>query len=163
MQAHATLPPLARAVASPWLVLLSFLTISQATHFAEHVVQMVQLHVLGLRGPEAQGFISRLNTEWVHFLWNAWVLVAVIVLLTRFRTNAWLVLVAALAAWHLLEHVAIMTTYLGTGVTGTPGLLAAGGALAGGSPLARPDLHFLYNLAETVPLLLAWRLQLTRA
>ena len=33
-------------------------------------------------------------------------------------------------------------------VPGDPGLLAAGGALAGGGPFARPDLHFAYNLLE---------------
>ena len=49
-----------------------------------------------------------------------------------------------------------MADYLSTGLAGTPGLLAAGGSLAGGLPVSRPDLHFLYNLAETTPLILAF-------
>jgi hypothetical protein len=60
------------------------------------------------------------------------------------------------AGRHELEHAYIMGAFLTTGVVGTPGLLSSGGALAGGLPLARPDLHFLYNLAETAPLLLAF-------
>jgi hypothetical protein len=50
----------------------------------------------------------------------------------------------------------MIATYLRTGVSGTPGLLSSGGLLFGGLPVARPDLHFFYNLAETVPLLIAW-------
>jgi len=29
-------------------------------------------------------------------------------------------------------------------------------------PVARPDLHFLYNLVETIPLLLGWMAELRR-
>lgn len=49
-----------------------------------------------------------------------------------------------------------MFTYLATGVPGTPGLLSKGGLIGGGLPLTRPDLHFLYNLIETVPLTIAF-------
>lgn len=52
-----------------------------------------------------------------------------------------------------------MATYLRTGVVGSPGFLSAGGPI-GGLPLARPDLHFLYNLAETVSLLIGWKIEL---
>jgi hypothetical protein len=43
-----------------------------------------------------------------------------------------------------------------------PGLLAQGGAIAGGLPISRPDLHFLYNLVETVPLILGFLWQVQR-
>jgi hypothetical protein len=56
-----------------------------------------------------------------------------------------------------------MSTYLRTGVVGSPGLLSAGGLIAGGLPLARPDLHFLYNVAETLPLLFGWKVELEKA
>jgi len=152
-----------RVIENAWLALLSFLAVSQTLHLFEHVAQMVQIHVLGLSGPAARGIVGQLDIEWVHFIWNTWVLVALLVLLPRFRANGWLVVAVFLAAWHLTEHAVIMATYLRTGVSGTPGLLAAGGAIIGGLPLARPDLHFLYNLAETVPLLLGWRVELARA
>jgi hypothetical protein len=145
-----------RLVATPWVALLGFLALSQAAHLVEHVAQMVQIHVLHLSGANAQGIVGQLNIEWVHFIWNAVVFGALLVLLPHFRTNPWLIAVTPLAAWHFVEHSAMIATYLRTGVSGTPGLLSSGGLLFGGVPVARPDLHFFYNLAETVPLLIAW-------
>ena len=124
---------------------------------------MVQIHFLGLSGPAARGIVGQLDIEWVHFIWNAWVLVALVILLPRFRRNWWLIGVTLFAGWHLLEHVVMIATYLRTGVVGSPGFLSAGGLIAGGLPLARPDLHFLYNLAETIPLLIGWKVELDRA
>ena len=143
-------------------MLLSILAGSQTVHLFEHVAQMVQIHILALSGTSAQGIVGQLNIEWVHFIWNAWVFLAVVMLLPRFPRNWWLIGVALLAGWHLFEHSVIMATYLRTGVVGSPGLLSAGG-LIGGLPLARPDLHFLYNLAETIPLLVGWRVEFRRA
>ena len=152
-----------RLVATPWLALLGFLAISQTAHLFEHVAQMVQIHVLHLAGANAQGIVGQLNIEWVHFIWNAIVLVTLLVLLPHFRTNPWLIAVTPLAAWHFVEHSVMIATYIKTGVPGTPGLLSSGGLLFGGLPIARPDLHFLYNLVETVPLLAAWLVELRRA
>ena len=151
-----------RLVATPWIALLGVLALSQTAHFLEHVAQMVQIHLLHLSGPNAQGIVGQLNIEWVHFLWNAFVLVAVLVLLPRFRTNPYLIAVAPLAAWHFVEHCVMIATYLQTGVSGTPGLLSSGGLLFGGLPVTRPDLHFVYNFAETVPLIVAWVTELRR-
>ena len=145
-----------RLVATPWVALLGFLALSQTAHLVEHVAQMVQIHALHLSGANAQGIVGQLNIEWVHFIWNAVVFVTLLVLLPHFRTNPWLIAVTPLAAWHFVEHSVMIATYLQTGVSGTPGLLSSGGLLFGGVPVSRPDLHFFYNLAETVPLLVAW-------
>ena len=149
-----------RLVATPWIALLGFLALSQAAHLLEHVAQMVQIHMLHLSGANAQGIVGQLNIEWVHFTWHALVLVTLLVLLPRFPTNPWLIAVTPLAAWHFIEHSVMIATYIQTGVSGTPGLLSSGGLLFGGLPIARPDLHFLYNLVETVPLLFAWIVEL---
>ena len=149
-----------RLVATPWITLLGFLAVSQTAHLLEHVAQMVQIHVLHLSGANAQGIVGQLNIEWVHFSWNALVLVTLLVLLPRFPTNPWLIAVTPLAAWHFVEHSVMIATYIQTGVSGTPGLLSSGGLLFGGLPIPRPDLHFLYNLVETIPLLVAWLVEL---
>ena len=115
-----------RGVATPWLTLLSILAVSQTAHLFEHVAQMVQIHILGLSGPPARGVVGQLDIEWVHFIWNAWVLLALVILVPRFRGNWWLIGVALFAGWHLLEHAVIMATYLTTGVVGSPGFLSAG-------------------------------------
>jgi hypothetical protein len=51
----------------------------------EHVAQIVQLHVLHLSGANAQGIVGRLNIEWVHFIWNVFVLVALLCSFHVFR------------------------------------------------------------------------------
>jgi hypothetical protein len=140
----------------PWLAVFYLLVVAQGGHVLEHAAQMVQLHLLGLSGPAARGVFGALDLEWVHFAWNTWVLLAVLLLLRPFPANGWLRLAALLAGWHELEHGYILAVYLATGAVGTPGVLGQGGVVAGGLPLARPDLHFLYNLVETAPLALAF-------
>ena len=145
-----------------WLALFYVLVMTQGGHFVEHLVQVIQIHVLGLRSAAARGIFGQLDIEWVHFLWNLWALGAVLALLWRFRRNPWLRVTAVIAGWHEIEHLYILSTYLATGQPGTPGLLSSGGAIGGGLPLQRPDLHFLYNLVMTMPLVMAFLWQLRR-
>jgi hypothetical protein len=142
-----------------WLALFYALVVTQTAHLLEHVAQMIQIHLLGLSGADARGIFGALDIEWVHFVWNSWVVLAVLVLLGRFGRNRWLQLTLLLSGWHAVEHAVIFSVYLSTGLSGTPGLLSQGGALGGGLPISRPDLHFLYNLIETVPLALAFLAQ----
>jgi hypothetical protein len=145
-----------------WLALFYGVVVAQGGHCIEHVSQMIQIHAMGLSGPAAAGIFSGLNTEWVHFVWNTWVILAVALLMTPYSKNPWLWITAVLAGWHEVEHAYIFSVYLQTGISGTPGLLSQGGALWGGLPLSRPDLHFLYNLVETVPLFVAFFGQVRR-
>ncbi len=146
-----------------WLALFYVLVITQGGHVLEHLAQMVQIHLLGLTGLAARGVFGALDIEWVHFLWNTWVLIAVLLLLARFRGNPWLWVTLVFAGWHELEHLVIMAAYLSTHAPGGPGLLSKGGLIGGGLPLTRPDLHFLYNLVETTPLVIAFVYQLRRS
>jgi hypothetical protein len=146
-----------------WLALFYLLTLTQTGHFLEHVAQVAQIHALGIAPRQAHGVFGALDIEWVHFAWNTWVAAAALALLRPFRQNRWLWLVLAIAVWHGIEHTYILSRYLATGTAGTPGFLASGGLIGGGLPLARPDLHFLYNLVETVPLVAAFLWQCRRA
>lgn len=139
-----------------WLSLFYVLVVTQTGHFLEHVAQMAQIHLLGLSGPNARGVFGALDIEWVHFIFNAWVIIAIPLLLRHFRRNVWLWAALVISAWHEIEHLVIMSVYLTTGKAGTPGLLSQGGLLGGGLPINRADLHFLYNLIETVPLVIAF-------
>jgi hypothetical protein len=145
------------------LGLFTVLTVSQIGHVGEHVAQMVQLHILHWGAPQSRGVVGALDVEWIHFLWNTWILVAVVILVRGFWGNPWLRATLAIAVWHELEHVVVFSTYLATGIAGSPGLLAAGGHLGGGLPVARPDLHFLYNLIETAPLVAGFIFELARS
>ncbi|MDP8974037.1 MAG: cyclic nucleotide-binding domain-containing protein [Actinomycetota bacterium] len=139
-----------------WLALFYVLVVTQGGHFLEHLTQMVQIHVLDLSGAEARGVFGQLDIEWVHFGWNTWVLLATLVLLFRYRRNAWLWATFVFAGWHEIEHAYLLSQYLATGHPGHPGLLSMGGVVGNGLPLKRPDLHFLYNLVETVPMVVAF-------
>jgi hypothetical protein len=146
-----------------YLALFYVLVVTQTGHLFEHVAQVTQIHVFHLAGASARGIFGTLDLEWVHFIWNSWVLLAVLLLLPRFRTNPWLWATLGLSVWHEIEHLVVFFVYLTTGKSGTPGLLARGGLIGGGLPIPRPDLHFFYNLVETVPLVIGLVWQLHRA
>ena len=145
-----------------WFALFYVLVVTQTGHVLEHVAQMTQLHILGMDGGHSHGIFGSLDIEWVHFIWNSWVIIAVALLLYRFRSNPWLWVALAIAGWHQIEHSYMMWTYFSTGKEGTPGLLSLGGSLWGGLPLKRPDLHFIYNLIETLPIYVAFIYQWRR-
>ncbi|SRR5260370_105688 len=140
----------------PWLALLYLLVVAQAAHTIEHLAQMVEVHVLGWPGPKAGGIIGFLNTEWVHLVWNSWVLLAAFMLLFAFRRNVWLWILFLFAIYHEAEHVYMVSIYIRTGIAGNPGLLARGGLIGGGLPISRPDLHALYAVFEIVLLLMIY-------
>src|SRR5438270_307450 len=102
----------------------------------------------------AHGMIGRLDLEWVHFLMTLAIALVAVFLITRWPANPACWLLMPLALWHLAEHSVILTAYLRTGITGTSGILAKGGLLNG--PVARPDLHFLYNAGVLVLLVGVW-------
>jgi hypothetical protein len=145
-----------------WLAFFFILVVTQGAHVLEHVAQMVQIHLLGLSGLQARGILGMLDIEWVHFIWNAWVLLCAVLLVLLFRKNPWLWVLLVIAVWHEMEHVSIMSVFLSTGHPGAPGLLARGGAIGGGLPLSRPDLHFYYNLLEELVLFMAYLSQIQR-
>jgi hypothetical protein len=143
-----------------WFALLYVLTITQTGHMIEHVTQMLQIHVL--RSENQSGVIGVLNLEWVHFGWNTWVFLATVALVYHFRRNPWMWATFIAATWHEVEHVYLLSLYLRNGFSGLPGLLDRGGAIAGGLPILGPNLHFIYNLVETFPLIASFMYQLRR-
>lgn len=145
-----------------WLALFYALVITQGGHVVEHVVQVTQIHVIGTPPKQARGVFGALDIEWVHFVWNTWVLFAVVLLLFRFRRNPFLWATLVFAVWHEIEHAFLISKYIASGAPGHPGLAAQGGILGGGLPIARPDLHFFYNVLETLPLIGGFVFQLRR-
>ena len=141
-----------------WLAFFFVLLVAQSVHFTEHIAQMIQIHLLGLSGAQAHGIIGVLDFEWVHFLFDAgWVPICCYTLFIVYRkSNPWLWALLPVVTCHAAEHIVIMSYYLRTGIVGSPGLLARGGAIAGGLPLIRPDLHYLYNLLEETLIILAY-------
>lgn len=140
----------------PWLALLFVLVITQGGHTIEHFSQMIEMHVLGMKGMMARGIIGVLDMEWVHLTWSSWFLVLCAILVYGFRHNKLLWMLLIFAIYHECEHIYIVSVYVRTHVMGTPGLLAHGGLIGGGLPIARPELHFLYAVLEEATLIMVY-------
>src|SRR4030067_2585721 len=60
----------------------------QAAHYAEHVAQVIQIYLLDLRPPEAHGLLgSVFDFEWVHFLYNVGLEIAMLMLWLRYQRH----------------------------------------------------------------------------
>ena len=130
----------------------------QIGHMGEHAVQVSQLAANGGVLMGAHGVFGQLDFETVHFFWDTAIWVSLALLLARFGSgNVWLWIAFAAASLHEVEHVYLYwlyQTHLGFYMHGGfEGIMGSGGVV--GSPLARPYLHFGYNLIVTVPMALA--------
>ena len=137
-----------------WLAVFEVLLLLQVGQFLQHLAQIVQIFALGVAPEQAGGIFGQVNREPVAFVWNTVLLIGIGLLALRWPRNRALWLAAGVAFWVELELLVILITYVTTGVAGSPGILAHGGLI--GSPLLRPDLHFIYSLLQTGAL--AWAL-----
>lgn len=166
------------------IMVMSILLATQGFHTIEHVVQWVQFHLLSLPLKESSGLISPLNAEVVHFAWNWLVLITVVYLIWAGHRNSWMWLLLLWTTAHTFEHTYMFVNYLIelqrlaqfgvplSAAQGLPGILGKGGWLATrayDTPIAyyictlvpavknapRLDVHFWWNIGETLLLLLA--------
>ncbi|MBI3762613.1 MAG: cyclic nucleotide-binding domain-containing protein [Chloroflexi bacterium] len=144
-----------------WLAVFEALLLLQFGQFAEHLAQIVQIFLLHFPPEQANGIFGQVNREWVLFLWNTALLAGIVVLALRWPRNRALWVAAVVAAWVEIEMIVIVITYVSTGIVGSPGLLGRGGVI--GTPLLRPDLHFIYSLTQTGVLIWALVAQLRTA
>ena len=167
-------------------MVICILLMAQGFHTLEHLAQWVQYHVLRWPSFVSGGLISTLNAEWVHFVWNWAVLLTVIFLVRGGMRNPWAWLLLAWTTAHTFEHSYMMARYLmvlqdmrALGVSnvpaqGLPGILGRDGWLAtsaltqgtficrlsGVTTAVRLDVHFWWNIGETILLLLAGNMYL---
>ena len=138
---------------------LGAITLLQIGHMGEHSVQVGQVFMTGGDLSRSHGVFGQLDFETVHFTWDTMVWIGLGVLLARFGgTNRWLWLSFLAASLHQIEHIYLFTVYridpsfYTNG--GLAGIMGRGGVV--GSPLARPYLHFAYNVCVIVPLVFAF-------
>lgn len=118
----------------------------QSLHMVEHVAQVIQKFGLGWK--EAHGIIGVLDLEWVHFIYNAALLITFYVLISKYSgflkaggTVLYGVFVAdvVLQSYHVIEHLVKINQHIQTGQQGTPGIIGN---------FVNPILfHFWMNLA----------------
>jgi len=147
--------------------LFAAVIVVQGIHVIEHVIQLVQVFVLGIPDEEALGILGYIfqfngTEEWLHFAFNVTYLSVLLVLLGPVRglvpsavprwAFAFFAFGVALEAWHNVEHAVIISNVIRNGGCPCPGI--------GDVVLAIPDtvLHFFYNLiaySATLPAFLS--------
>jgi hypothetical protein len=131
----------------------------QIGHMGEHTVQVSQLLLYDGQLDQSHGVFGQLDFEAVHFFWDSAIWLILCLVLTRFgRSNFWLWVAFGAASLHQVEHLYLFWMYLSHPAFymqgGFEGIMGNGGLI--GSPLARPYLHFAYNLLVVVPMVLAF-------
>jgi hypothetical protein len=154
-------------VRRPWLTVLNttghrtglaiFLVIVLA-HWAEHVVQAIQIWVLGWPVPESRGVLGGwfpwlVKSEALHYGYAIVMLIGLWIMRTGFvgRSSKWWMLAFWIQFWHHIEHA-----------------LLQGQAIAGANLFDRPvpvslvqlwiprvELHLFYNTIVFIPMVIA--------
>ena len=129
----------------------------QSVHVVEHIIQLVQVYVLGVPDDEALGLLGYIyqfqgTEEWLHLVFNlaffiSLALIATGLVHTRAATSAVPILALAaffvfgvwLEGWHVVEHAVIISNVLANNGCPCPGIVDA--------ELGVSDtiLHFGYN------------------
>jgi len=129
----------------------------QLGHVGEHATQVTQLLLSNGDLTRSHGVFGQLDFETVHFFWDTGVWLSTGLLFSRFSGSRWLWVSFAAASLHEVEHLYLYWLFLFHQdfymQGGLAGVLGRGGVV--GSPLYRPYLHFLYNLAVAIPMLMA--------
>lgn len=113
---------------------------AQFGHLLEHIAKTVT--GAGLLG---MSFDSELS----HLTFNGAIALLSLLLVVAYSGNPWVYPLMLISLLHGAEHIYIFNQYIGTGLSDGPGLFGAGGAI-GAFPLARIDLHNIYNGTEVV-------------
>ena len=147
------------------------LVLVMAAHQAEHLAQVLQKDVLGNACPQnCRGALGSIfDIEWVHFAYNASILVALVVLFAGYgmqrrewrlaAPGAWTLLAFGIAvqSYHVVEHVAKLDQWLDNGHRApTPGLLGMPLAAADGRNFSLVELHFVFNSVVFVAVVAAY-------
>jgi hypothetical protein len=134
------------------------ITLLQVGHFAEHSVQLLQLFLTHDIN-QSHGVFGPFDQEIMHLFMDSSIWVALCWLVYKFGShNKWLWIAWLASSLHETEHLFLGWVYLLDNSFyrqgGSNGILALGGMIGG--PLARPYLHWLYNFAVVVPILIAF-------
>ncbi len=125
-------------------------------HWAEHVLQAIQIYVLGWPTPEARGalglvFPVLVTSEWLHFAYNAAILIGLTLLRPAFRGRArdWWTSALIIQVWHYFEHALLLgQAILGKNLLGAPAPTSIVQLV-----FPRVELHMFYNAVVLLPLL----------
>ncbi|MEV0428265.1 hypothetical protein [Micromonospora sp. NPDC050495] len=132
-------------------------------HWAEHVVQAVQIWVLHMPRPQARGILGMpfpwlIEQEWLHYGYALVMLVGLWVLRHGFvgRARHWWLAALAVQVWHHFEHLLLLIQALtGWHLANRPAPTSIVQLVA-----PRVELHLFYNAVVFVPMVVAMYLHL---
>jgi hypothetical protein len=145
------------AIGTRFFAFYAAVVLVQGVHVVEHIIQLIQVYVLGIPDAVALGllgyFLSFQGTEeWLHIVFNVSYLASLVVVAWGFwrspvaRSVVPLLAMAAfiffgvwLEGWHVVEHIVIIANVIANNGCPCPGILDA--------RLGVSDtvLHFGYN------------------
>ncbi|MFD6949717.1 MULTISPECIES: hypothetical protein [unclassified Nocardiopsis] len=127
-------------------------------HWAEHIVQAVQIYVMDWPVPEARGLLGMpfpwlVTSEWMHYGYALIMLAGLLLLLPGFvgRARVWWIASLFIQVWHHFEHLLLL-------VQAMSGVNIAGGEAPTSLIqllIPRVELHLLYNSLVFVPMVVA--------
>jgi hypothetical protein len=138
-----------------WFIFLTTIVVIQGIHVVEHVVQLLQAEAFGVDSDHALGLLGYVlqfqgTAEYLHFAFNLGYLLALFAMIgplsrlrgVAFGRNVLVIFLCSvyLEAWHMVEHVVIISNALASHGCPCPGI---------GDRLTNlPDivLHFFYNV-----------------
>jgi hypothetical protein len=137
--------------------LQAFLVVVLA-HWVEHILQAIEIFVLGWPRPQAGGALGLVypwlvTSEWLHYVYAVVMLIGLVVLRAGFvgRARTWWNVALGIQIWHHFEHLLL----LGQALTH----LNLFGAAVPTSILQlvfpRVELHLFYNAVVFTPMLVA--------
>ncbi|GAA4361248.1 hypothetical protein AB0C69_04610 [Actinomadura sp. NPDC048032] len=127
-------------------------------HWAEHIVQAVQIWVLGWPVPEARGVLGvpfpwLVTSEWMHYGYALIMLIGLVLLLPGFtgRARTWWGISLGIQVWHHFEHLLLLVQAMSDSyIAGRPAPTSIIQLL-----VPRVELHLFYNTLVTIPMVVA--------
>jgi hypothetical protein len=127
-------------------------------HWAEHIVQAVQVYVLGWPRPQAGGVLGLVfpwlvTSEWLHYGYAIVMLIGFWVLRHGFtgRARTWWNIALWIQVWHHFEHLLLLVQAItASNLMGKPVPTSIAQLL-----FTRIELHLFYNAIVFVPMVVA--------
>ncbi|NRQ32773.1 hypothetical protein HII36_13120 [Nonomuraea sp. NN258] len=137
---------------------LTFYLIIVVAHWAEHVVQAIQVYAWGWPMAEARGVLGipfpwLVTSEWMHYGYALIMLIGLILLRKGFTglSRTWWNISLGIQVWHHLEHLLLLLQkIIGVNLAGRP---VPTSILQLVWP--RMELHLFYNALVFVPMVVA--------
>jgi hypothetical protein len=139
---------------------LNFFMFIVLAHWAEHLTQAYQIHVMGWPRPKAGGFLGLyfpwlVSSEILHYVYAIVMLIGLWMLRKGFTgtSRKWWTIALVIQFWHHIEHAVLQWQAItGHYWFGSPVPVSFVQLLM---PAFRPELHLFYNAIVFVPMVVA--------